>query len=141
MMTNKKILNLIESIRDSFDGAELIYSQGSCYQFHKILKVSVGYGLPLISEDGQHIITMIDNYAYDVRGERLAHGFNVMTEEQVTYFEMRKFNIHSPQFFIPGWFVDGADSKLDLITISCSLGCKVVEATDGELDEIEKEYL
>jgi hypothetical protein len=67
MDKNKRILELIKSIRESFGASIAIYTTGNCYQFYEILKNvfpdSVAY------YDGNHVWTKIDNRFYDITGE------------------------------------------------------------------------
>ncbi len=60
-------LQFITAIRESFFGAELIYTRGSCYQFYKILKVVFPNAVAYY--DSNHVITRICNKYYDITGE------------------------------------------------------------------------
>jgi len=66
-MTHKQILDFISAIRDSFDGAEHVYTKGSCYQFFLILKSVVPKAQAYNNSD--HVITKIGEGYYDITGE------------------------------------------------------------------------
>lgn len=61
------VLGFIKTIRNSFIGADKVYTNGSCYQFYKILK----YVFPQANAyyDSDHVITEIDGKFYDITGE------------------------------------------------------------------------
>jgi hypothetical protein len=61
-----KPINLINSIRASFIGAEHVYTHGSCFQFYRILNAAFPGAEPYILDD--HIITKIDGFYYDITG-------------------------------------------------------------------------
>ena len=61
------ILEFIEAVRASFVGADHVYTNGSCYQFFKILKVV--YPDAIAYYDNDHIISKIGNKYYDITGE------------------------------------------------------------------------
>lgn len=60
-------LNFIRTIRKSFIGAEIVYMEGSCYQFYKILKCVFPDAIAYY--DSNHVITKIGNKYYDINGE------------------------------------------------------------------------
>lgn len=78
MRRHKKVLSLIKSIRDSFVGAEQVYTSGSCFKLYKILKTQFSSALPYC--DGSHIITEIDYKFYDING--------VVDKEKVSDFTL-----------------------------------------------------
>ena len=57
----------IAKVRDSFIGSQQVYTEGSCYHFHLILKEVFEDAVPFW--DGDHIISKIDNKFYDITGE------------------------------------------------------------------------
>ena len=63
----EQILKFIETIRTSFIGSETVYTQGSCYQFYKILK-SV-FPQANAYYDSNHVITEIEGNFYDITGQ------------------------------------------------------------------------
>lgn len=71
-MENKNILPIIEAIRNSFVGAEHVYTSGSCYYFAKILEsifpAGELYEIPHI-----HVVFKLYDKFYDITGE-LADG-------------------------------------------------------------------
>lgn len=62
-------LDLIKAIRESFIGAEQVYTQGSCFWFFKILKVVFPEAEPYWSETNKHLISKIGKKFYDITGE------------------------------------------------------------------------
>lgn len=64
---HEKVLEFIKTIRESFIGADIVYTEGSCYPFYTILK-SVFPGA-IAYFDLNHVITKIDGKYYDITGE------------------------------------------------------------------------
>jgi hypothetical protein len=66
-MDEKKILDFIKTIRESFGASIAVYTMGNCYQFFEILKEvfpeSIAY------ESGGHVFTKIGNNYYDIKGK------------------------------------------------------------------------
>lgn len=60
---------LIKSIRQSFIGAEQVYTQGSCIMLYRILKTVYPEALPYWSKEARHMITKIGNSYYDIYGK------------------------------------------------------------------------
>jgi len=77
---SKKILSQIMAIRESFVGAEFIYSQKSSYQFFKILQSfypqAQAYSL------NNQIVSKIDNKFYNISG-----GVDILTNSITPYFD------------------------------------------------------
>lgn len=94
--SNKKAIDpeeVITSIRDSFIGAEMVYTMGSCYQLYNILS-TIFECEAYCYKKTSHILTKIDGYFYDIRGE-------VEVDPQVLFKVVRPgdmdswmFNIH-----------------------------------------------
>lgn len=63
--------DLIKSIRESFTGSEIVYKEGSCWKFHKILKTAFPEATPWYDRIDGHIYTEINNRLYDILGD---HG-------------------------------------------------------------------
>jgi len=59
-------LFLINEINLSFDGAEYIYKNGSCYQLYKILESVFPNAKPYYKDD--HVVTKINGKYYDITG-------------------------------------------------------------------------
>lgn len=60
------ILEFCKIVRDSFAHAEFVYTKGSCYKFHEILKTKFD-AEPYTNID--HIISKVGNRFYDITGE------------------------------------------------------------------------
>jgi hypothetical protein len=63
---SSKVLSFIQVIRDSFKGSDIVYTQGSCYKFYKILKHVFQEAKAYYNAD--HVITEIDGMFYDISG-------------------------------------------------------------------------
>lgn len=64
---DKEILEFIFLIRGSFIGSERVYTEGSCYQFYRILKDKFPESEAYYNSD--HVITKIQGRFYDITGE------------------------------------------------------------------------
>jgi len=69
---------LIKTIRHSFIGADKVYTNGSCYQFYKILKCAFPQAKAYY--DSNHVITEIDGKFYDITGEVQKNNHLLMDE-------------------------------------------------------------
>ena len=67
MSRKEYILKNIESLRESYPGAEKMYLQGGCYRFYHILKALFPRAKAFY--DSNHIITEIEGFYYDITGE------------------------------------------------------------------------
>lgn len=65
-MSIKNVLRFVKSVRDSFDGAVIVYTHGSCYQFHLILKEVFPSAKPYSNHN--HVISKIGRKYYDITG-------------------------------------------------------------------------
>lgn len=70
--------DFIKTIRNSFVGSVQVYTQGSCYQFFRILK-SV-FPQAEAYYDSDHVITKIDDKFYDITGEVQCQNHLIMEE-------------------------------------------------------------
>lgn len=70
-------INFINTIKDSDYYIEQIYTQGGCYQFHKILKTIFPDAIPYVcggintvinKEWIDHVVTEIEGLFYDIQG-------------------------------------------------------------------------
>lgn len=68
-MNHRRILKFIKSVRESIAGAGAvyIYTHGSCYQFHLMLKSVLPEAIPYYNSN--HVITRIGERFYDITGE------------------------------------------------------------------------
>lgn len=74
-------LELIEAIRSSFIGSEDVYTKGSCYQLHLILKAVYPQAKQWVLDSPLHIFTEIDGKFYDIYGEMPTSEVNDEGEE------------------------------------------------------------
>lgn len=67
MTSETKVLNFIETIRNSFDLSVEVYTKGSCYKFYEILKCCFPESICYYNCD--HAITKIGDNFYDITGK------------------------------------------------------------------------
>ena len=60
-------LQFIWTIQGSFPDAVKVYSEGGCWEFHKILRMVFPAAIPFY--DGNHVTTLIEGKFYDITGE------------------------------------------------------------------------
>ncbi len=63
----EKILEFCRIVRESFPQSQMIYTQGSCYKFHEMLKFIFPNTTPYNYLG--HVISKIGNNYFDVTGE------------------------------------------------------------------------
>lgn len=63
----RRVEGFIEKIRESFVGAETVYTTGSCYRLYKILEFVFPQANAYYNSD--HVITEINGRYYDITGE------------------------------------------------------------------------
>lgn len=61
-------LTLINALRATDPYIEVIYTQGSCFQFHTFLLTFFPDGKPWMSDDKDHVVTEINGSLYDITG-------------------------------------------------------------------------
>ena len=67
-MSRKELaLKSVESLRESYPGAEKMFMEGGCYRLYHILKAI--FPMARAYYDSNHIITRIDDSYYDITGE------------------------------------------------------------------------
>lgn len=67
MVSSSGVIGFITLIRESFVGAETVYTTGSCYQLYRILKFVFPQANAYYNSD--HVITEINGRYYDITGE------------------------------------------------------------------------
>ena len=60
-------LYFIRLIRKSFVGSDVVFTSGSCFRLYEILKAVFPHSKPYI-QDGNHVLTKIENQFYDING-------------------------------------------------------------------------
>lgn len=103
------ILQFCKVIRESFAHAEFVYTHGSCYKFHEILKAKFEDAIPYYNVD--HVISRIGNRFYDVTGEVRGEGFTPLEVEVNSlkfYQGDNKADIADP------WFIERLLSTVSL---------------------------
>ncbi len=84
------IANVIKVLRDSDRYIETIFTEGGCYQFHLFIKSLCPKAKPYITEDNEHVVTLIQGDFYDITGN--------VSDEQL-YTAMTKSEIKEAE----GW--------------------------------------
>ena len=82
---------VISKIRDSFIGAQQVYTEGSCYHFYLILHSIFPEAEPWY--DADHVITKIGGKFYDITGE-IQQGYAHLMDELPSYNLKAPFNIY-----------------------------------------------
>jgi len=88
---SKRILKIISKIRNSFVGAEVVYTQGSCFKFYEILKAIYPDAEPYYID--KHIITKIGEKFYDITGE--VAGKNAIHIKQADKYIVERIKINT----------------------------------------------
>ena len=77
------IENVIKTLRGSDRYIETIFTQGGCYQFHLFLKSLYPYAIPYLTEDNEHVATLIHDDFYDITGNvSNEQGYTRMRENE-----------------------------------------------------------
>lgn len=93
----EEIIEFIRLIRDSFIGSDIVYTQGSCYKFFKILKSRFPESKAYY--DSEHVITKIGGKFYDITGE-VKKGRHLLVDEHYSHEVLDKltWNIYNVGF-------------------------------------------
>ena len=78
---NSKVLEFITTIRDSFEGSEVVYTQGACYHFYLILKCLFFDAVAWYDGIEGHVYTEIEGRFYDIRGEHKKGNWYLLSSE------------------------------------------------------------
>lgn len=79
-----KLIDFINSLRESDFYIEHIYTQGGCYQFYLILSKMYKGCIPYISKRKNHIITRYKGKYYDIYGEvKCIEGYTKLTNDEL----------------------------------------------------------
>jgi hypothetical protein len=81
----------IEALRGSDNYIEAIFTQGGCYQFHLFLKTLYPNAKPMLSEDKEHVVSLIDGRYYDITGE-VNEFYEPMTPAEIKEAETWSFS-------------------------------------------------
>lgn len=63
-----KPINFIKTLAKSDKYIEVIFMNGGCYQFYKVLKTVFPGSKPYINVEKNHVVTKIDGEFYDISG-------------------------------------------------------------------------
>jgi len=74
-----EILKTIELIRESFEGSEVVYTEGSCVKFAMILLHIYPKGRILY--DLNHALFQYEGMCYDIRGEAIPDDNHIPIED------------------------------------------------------------
>lgn len=95
MGQHEHIIEIICTIRQSFVGAVTVYTSGSCYQFHKILKTIFPQAEP-VQDRGGHIVSQVDGRMYDITGEVMLRQYRPVDPEEAKRLNEHKYVVHVP---------------------------------------------
>jgi hypothetical protein len=79
--TVKSMPLFIESIRESDKYTNLIYTRGSCYKFHKLLKKFCPECEPRISVERNHVVTLFKGKHFDITGEAKGYFYPLIGKD------------------------------------------------------------
>lgn len=85
------IENVIKTLRESDPYIETIFTQGGCYAFHLFLKSLYPHAKPMLSEDKEHVVSLIHGDYYDITG-RVNEFYDPMTQEEIQVAETWSFS-------------------------------------------------
>lgn len=93
------IESVIETLRESDCYIKTIFTQGGCYQFHLFLKSIVPTAEPMISEDKEHVVSLINGEYYDITG-KVCEFYDPMTKDEIK--EAKTWSFSRSQFLSLG---------------------------------------
>jgi hypothetical protein len=85
------IEKIIKTLRDGDNYIETIFTQGGCYQFHLFLKSLYPHAKPMLSEDKEHVVSLIHGDYYDITG-KVIEFYDPMSQEQIKEAESWSFS-------------------------------------------------
>lgn len=72
-LEKSNILEFLDLLKNSFDGADRVYTEGSCYRLYLILKHLYPDASPMYDPVVGHVYSEINGYIYDINGEYLSN--------------------------------------------------------------------
>ena len=90
-MVEIKPIDFIKEINESDSYIEMIYLNGGCYSFYKVLKLVFPNASPFINKSKDHVVTMIDGKLYDIRGN-ITGDYSPLTIEDILMCENWSFS-------------------------------------------------
>lgn len=90
---HRDVLLFCHAIRTSFLEAAIVYTNGGCYGFYKILHAVFPAAIPYMTDDENHIVSLIGDRYYDVHGEfvnlkgEVPRKLLKLTEAQMEYWD------------------------------------------------------
>ena len=81
----------IETLNRTDEYISIIFLNGGCYQFYKVLKSLYPSAKPYINLSNNHIITKIGNEYFDISGKVDGSTFKELQENQIKYAEQWSF--------------------------------------------------
>ena len=94
-MPHIDILKFIDTLRASDEYIETIYTHGSCYKFHIMLKTFFPVCVPLICSCKGHIISEYLGKCYDITGEVSGDDYTYMDRDEIEAAEQWSFYKHN----------------------------------------------
>lgn len=92
-ISHARIIQFIQTIRDSFIGSVTVFTQGSCFQFHQILsEIFDNYEVQPYQDKHLHVVSRIEGKYYDITGE-VKGDFTELDPQEITRYQNNKFVI------------------------------------------------
>ena len=85
------ILDFINTLRESDKYIQTIFLNGSCYQFHLLLKTFFDNCEPYISKQKDHIITKHNDNFYDITGIVSGEEFTPLSDAELNFVKSWSF--------------------------------------------------
>jgi hypothetical protein len=86
------ILEFITALRESDKYIEVIYTNGSCYKFHLLLKKLYPESKPCINVLEDHIVTLHEGIMYDINGVVGGGVWRSLTKDDLKVVENWSFD-------------------------------------------------
>jgi len=80
---NMDVLKVIDALRQTDYYIDVIFMQGACYKFHLFLKALFPDAKPLINNDKDHVVSLVDGKLYDITGEVDGAGYRELSGEDL----------------------------------------------------------
>lgn len=86
------IEEFIKELRSTDEYIRIIYLNGGCYKFHKLLSKMYKNIIPYISNENNHIISRYKDRYYDIDGEvKNVKGYRELNESDIDMVEKWSF--------------------------------------------------
>lgn len=83
-------LALIDALRESDPYISTIYTQGSCYRLHLLLRTLWPDAIPVMDNTGGHVGSLIEGLVYDINGV-VVWSYRAMDDDDIEQAEKWSF--------------------------------------------------